>query len=210
MHLVSASILSADFSNILNVINELYANEVDMLHLDVMDGHFVPNISFGAPIISSIRPHTRLKFDTHLMIANPYKYVQDFVNAGSEIITVHSEITNDLENTLKLIRSLGCKVGLAFNPTTNISPFVNILPLVDQILIMSVEPGFGGQQFNRSILDKISFLKGINNQFIVAVDGGVNDVTGKECLKAGADILVVGSYLFKGNLAQNIKTIKQL
>lgn len=209
---VAPSILSADFSRLGEEIQQVDKAGADLIHLDVMDGHFVPNLTFGAPIIKSIRPYTKLKFDTHLMMTNPIDFISDFANAGSDFITVHVESENKTEDLISVIRKNGCQVGLSLRPKTNINKIIPFLPMIDLVLIMSVEPGFGGQMFQKEALEKIVALKELigKKNVKISVDGGINNVTAPACVMAGADILVAGSYVFKSdNYRQAIERLKQ-
>ncbi len=190
---VAPSILSADFNILGKEIAQVEA-DVDRIHFDVMDGHFVPNISFGAPVLKWL--NTKLPIDAHLMIDNPEKYIADFAKAGADLIIVHSEACSDLEAVLKAIKELGVQAGVSIKPKTAVSDIKNNLSLIDQVLIMTVEPGFGGQSFMADMLPKIKELKELGYEGDVSVDGGVNDETGKLCREAGANILVAGSYIF--------------
>ncbi len=190
---IAPSILSADFNILGKEIAEIEAHS-DRIHFDVMDGHFVPNISFGAPVLKWLK--TELPIDAHLMIENPENYIEDFAKAGADLIIVHSEACEDLESILKKIKDLGVKTGVSIKPKTPVSDIQNNLSLIDQVLIMTVEPGFGGQSFMEDMLPKIKELKDLNYQGDVAIDGGVKDKTGKLCREAGADILIAGSYIF--------------
>ncbi len=190
---IAPSILSADFNTLGKEIAQVEAY-VDRIHFDVMDGHFVPNISFGAPVLKWLK--TELPIDAHLMIENPENYIEDFAKAGADLIIVHSEACEDLESILKKIKDLGVKTGVSIKPKTPVSDIQNNLSLIDQVLIMTVEPGFGGQSFMEDMLPKIKELKDLNYQGDVAIDGGVKDKTGKLCREAGADILIAGSYIF--------------
>ena len=190
---IAPSILSADFNTLGKEIAQVEAY-VDRIHFDVMDGHFVPNISFGAPVLKWLK--TELPIDAHLMIENPENYIEDFAKAGADLIIVHSEVCEDLESILKKIKDLGVKTGVSIKPKTPVSDIQNNLSLIDQVLIMTVEPGFGGQSFMEDMLPKIKELKDLNYQGDVAIDGGVKDKTGKLCREAGADILIAGSYIF--------------
>ena len=209
---VAPSILSADFSRLGEEIQQVDKAGADLIHLDVMDGHFVPNLTFGAPVIKSIRPYTKLKFDTHLMMTNPIDFIPDFAGAGSDYITVHIESDNKTEDLISVIRKNGCRVGLSLRPKTNINKIIPFLPMIDLVLIMSVEPGFGGQMFQKEALEKIVALKELigKKNVKISVDGGINDVTAPACVMAGADILVAGSYVFKSdNYRQAIERLKQ-
>ena len=201
--IISPSILSADFANLEADIKRVEAY-VPWLHIDVMDGHFVPNISIGVPVVKSIRKATKLFLDTHLMIENPIKYVDAFVDAGSDLITFHYEATLDKTiETIEKIKSRKVKVGLSIKPKTSVEEIKKYINLVDMILIMTVEPGFGGQKFMEDCAQKIAEVKKINKDVLVQIDGGINDKTAKICVDLGADSLVAGSYVYG---ASDIKT----
>ncbi len=210
---IAPSILSADFSQLKKAIIEISEIGVDYVHLDIMDGHFVPNITFGPGVVKSLRPYTTLPFDVHLMIANPDMFIREFVEAGADIITVHVEACPHLHRTLQLIKSFGKKCGVVLNPHTSIESVKNILSLCDFVLVMSVNPGFGGQTFIDLSLDKIKELKKLRDTFsynyLIEVDGGINQITSKLCKEAGADILVAGSYIFNSeDKLQRVKALK--
>lgn len=198
---ISPSVLASDFSKLGEESIRMEKAGAHYLHLDVMDGNFVPNISFGAPVIASIRKHTSLVFDVHLMISDPLKYAEDFAKAGADIITFHLESDSDTEQTIEKIRSLGCKVGISLKPKTPASAVFEYLDRLDMVLIMTVEPGFGGQSFMSDMLPKIEEIKGeINKRKLkvdIQVDGGVDENTISLCSKAGANIFVAGSAIFK-------------
>lgn len=197
--IISPSILSADFANLERDIKKV-ENLVPWLHIDVMDGHFVPNISIGVPVVKSIRPITELFLDTHLMIENPIKYVKAFCEAGSDLITFHFEATKEnTSETIKEIRKFNKKVGLSIKPKTKVEEIKEYIDLVDLILVMTVEPGFGGQEFMEDCACKIKEIKEIskNKDLIIQVDGGINDKTAKICKNLGANSLVAGSYIYK-------------
>ena len=212
MNKVSPSILSCDFSKLKEDIDSI-VNHVEYLHIDVMDGVFVNNISFGIPVIKSIRPHYDIVFDTHLMIVNPERYIDAFASSGADLITFHIEATCDPMNVINLIHEKGLKAGISLRPKTNVNDLKPYLDKVELVLVMSVEPGFGGQKFDPSAIEKIKWLKEqkvINNyNYEIEVDGGINGETGKLCLEAGADVLVSGSYIFNANnRLERINTLK--
>lgn len=197
---LSPSILGCDYLELGKTAEVLKKAGTDMLHLDVMDGIFVPNISFGVPVIDSIKKHTDIPLDIHLMIDRPHRYIKDFAKYA-DYLGFHFEAGSDVEETLDMIHNEGCKACLTIKPKTDPEEIFKFLPKCDMVLIMSVEPGFGGQSFIPSALDKLKVLKAEitkrNLNCLLEVDGGVNDVTGKQCVEAGADVLVVGSFLFK-------------
>ena len=195
---IAPSILSADFGNLEKAIK--LVRDVEWLHIDVMDGHFVPNITIGPIVVKGIREYTDQILDTHLMISNPKKYLKDFIQAGSDRITFHIEATLNPIGVINLIRENGAKVGISIKPNTEVKEIVDLIPLVDQVLVMSVEPGFGGQAFMPNSLEKIRELNVLrdksNKDLLIVVDGGINKETAALCKKAGADVLVAGSYVF--------------
>ena len=212
---ISPSILSADFSQLGNEIKRLEDGGADMIHVDVMDGHFVPNLTMGPPIIKALRQYTNLPFDVHLMISPVHKYIKDYADAGADIITIHPEATEDLKSSIEHIKSLNKKVGVSLNPETKINLITDLLNEIDLVLIMSVNPGFGGQKFMPEVLDKIKELKKIKDQknlnFDIEIDGGINFNNSKLAIEAGADILVSGTTIFKnndGNIKKNIDLLK--
>lgn len=207
--IVAPSLLAADFSRLKEEIQEVEKCGAEYLHLDVMDGNFVPNISYGSPVISSIRPHSNLVFDVHLMVEEPDRFIKDFVDAGADIITVHVEATKHLHRTIQLIKSYGKKVGVALNPATPIETLKHVVKEIDMILIMSVNPGFGGQEFIPEVLSKIEELRKLYPEIDIEVDGGVNDKTVEAIKEAGANVLVAGSYLFSGNYKEKIELMKK-
>lgn len=206
--IVAPSLLAADFSKLREEIQEVESYGAEYLHLDVMDGNFVPNISFGAPVISSIRKHSNLVFDVHLMVENPDRFIKDMVDAGADVITVHAEATKHLNRTIQLIKSYGKKVGVALNPSTPLDVIKYDLKDIDMVLIMTVNPGFGGQAFIEGMLQKIRDLRSIDSNIDIQVDGGINDKTSKLVKEAGANILVAGSYLFKGDYKKKIESLR--
>ena len=212
---ISPSILSADFSKLESEIIALTKSGADLIHIDVMDGHFVPNITIGPDIIKSIRKCTTLPFDVHLMIDPVNKYIKNFAEAGADIITVHPEATPDLKNTIEKIKSFGKKVGVSLNPETSIDKVHPVLQFIDLVLIMSVNPGFGGQKFIRETLSKVKTLrKEIDDKKLkveIEMDGGINFENAKDAITAGVDIIVSGTTIFKendGNLKENIRLLK--
>ena len=211
---ISPSILSADFSQLGNEIKRLEEGGADMIHVDVMDGHFVPNLTIGPPIIKALRQYTTLPFDVHLMISPVHKYIQDYADAGADIITIHPEATENLKNSIHHIRSLNKKVGVSLNPETKINLITDLLNEIDLVLIMSVNPGFGGQKFMPEVLDKIKELKKIqkdkNIDFDIEIDGGINFENSKIAIEAGANILVSGTTIFKSNNGDIKKNIDLL
>ncbi len=212
---ISPSILSADFSQLGNEIKNLERCGADMIHVDVMDGHFVPNITIGPPVIKSLRKYTKLIFDVHLMISPVHKYIENFAEAGSDIITIHPEATENILESINLIKNLKKKVGISLNPDTSINVIEANLDKIDLVLIMTVFPGFGGQKFMPEVLEKIEYLKKIKDNkklnFLIEVDGGINFSNSKKVINAGADILVSGTTIFKeneGNIKKNIEILR--
>ena len=204
-YILSPSILAADFGKLAEQIKITEENGAKYLHLDVMDGAFVPSISFGMPVIKSLRKYSSQVFDVHLMIENPERYLEDFKAAGADIITVHTEATKHLHRTVTRIRELGLKAGISLNPATPISAIELVLSEIDMVLIMSVNPGFGGQKFIPFTLDKIRKLREMAPDIDIEVDGGVNKDNVAELVKAGANVLVAGTAVFGGDIAENTK-----
>ena len=212
---ISPSILSADFSQLGNEIKRLEKGGADLIHIDVMDGHFVPNLTIGPPVIKVLRQYSTLPFDVHLMISPVHKYIKDYAEAGADIITIHPEATENIESSVSLIKKLNKKIGLSLNPDTSIEIIEKFLSSIDLVLIMSVYPGFGGQKFIPNVVNKIKKLKSIkekqNLKFDIEVDGGINFDNSKLVVEAGANILVSGTTIFKnnnGNIKKNIETLR--
>ena len=213
---ISPSILAGDFSNLGSEIKRLEQGGADMIHVDVMDGHFVPNLTIGPPVIKSLRKYTNLPFDVHLMISPVHKYIKNFSDAGSDIITIHPEATEDVKDSIDLIKSLGKKVGLSLNPDTPIEIIENYFEEINLVLVMTVYPGFGGQKFISKILEKIKNLKKIKDEkkfkFDIEVDGGINFKNNNMVINAGANILVSGTTIFKdnnGDIKKNIQLLRK-
>ena len=212
---ISPSILSADFSQLANEIKRLEDGGADMIHVDVMDGHFVPNLTIGPPVIKSLKKHSSILFDVHLMISPVHKYIKAYADAGADIITIHPEATNDINSSISLIKELNKKVGVSLNPETKVDIIIEHLDKIDLVLIMSVNPGFGGQKFMPEVLSKVEELKNLRTakdlDFDIEIDGGINFENSKMAIQAGANILVSGTTIFKsnnGDIKKNIELLK--
>ncbi len=212
---ISPSILSADFSQLGNEIKRLEEGGADMIHVDVMDGHFVPNLTIGPPVIKALKKNSSIIFDVHLMISPVHKYIEAYSNAGADIITIHPEATENLKSSILKIKELKKKVGVSLNPETKIDIILNVLDQIDLVLIMSVNPGFGGQKFMPEVLSKIKELKKIQKEkgynFDIEIDGGINFENSKIAIEAGANILVSGTTIFEsnnGDIKKNIELLK--
>ena len=210
---IAPSILSADYANFESELKKLEATGAEYAHIDIMDGHFVPNISFGAGVVAIMRPHSRLVFDCHLMVSNPEHHIEDFARAGADIISIHAEATPHIHGALQKIRAAGVKASVVINPGTPVEAVKNVLNLVDQVLVMTVNPGFGGQAFLPETMDKVRelvVLREVNQlDFDIEVDGGIDDETIGIAKEAGANVFVAGSYVFKGDVAHQVQTLKE-
>lgn len=214
-HLIAPSILSADFTNLASACEMINNSEADWYHVDVMDGVFVPNISFGMPVIKAIKPLAKKPLDVHLMIVQPERYIKDFKDCGADILTVHVEANTHLHRTIQTIKAEGMKAGVSLNPHTPVSAIENVIEDADLFLIMSVNPGFGGQKFIENAYEKISRLKEMitakNSNALIEVDGGVSDKNAEKLVEAGADVLVSGNFIFKSeDPLATIKTLKNV
>lgn len=213
MYQLCPSILSADFNRLGEQIKILENEGVKILHIDVMDGDFVPSISFGMPVIKSIRKESKMFFDVHLMVTEPERYIRDFVECGADSITVHTEACEDLERTIELIRAAGVKVGVSIKPATPVNDISHLLDEVDMVLVMTVQPGFGGQKYLEECTEKIKELRelidaeGLDTQ--IQVDGGINEETLSTVMEAGANLIVAGSYAFREDLAESVQDIQK-
>lgn len=209
---IAPSILAADYANFEKELKRIEETGVKYVHIDIMDGQFVPNISFGAGVVASMRKHSKLVFDCHLMVVNPERYVEDFAQAGADIMTIHAEATTHIHGALQKIKAAGMKAGVVINPGTPLGAIEPVLNLVDQVLIMTVNPGFGGQAFIPECLEKVKLAARLREQrgldYDIEVDGGVDNKTISACAQAGANVFVAGSYLFKDNLSARVETLK--
>lgn len=208
--IISPSILSSDFANLETELKKLEQNGADWLHIDVMDGHFVPNLTIGAPVVKALKRVTKLPLDVHLMIDNPQKYIKDFALAGADYITFHYEATKDnTDEVIELIKSYNIKAGISIKPKTAVKEIADLIKKVDMVLVMTVEPGFGGQKFMPDCADKIKEIKQYSQSVLVEVDGGINDETAKYCKNLGADCLVAGYYIYsKADMKEAIASLR--
>ncbi|WP_282674134.1 ribulose-phosphate 3-epimerase [Lactococcus cremoris] len=210
---IASSILSADFGNFARDVKQLEAAGADLVHIDVMDGHFVDNLTFGAGVVSALRSQTSLFFDAHMMVENPEKYVDDFAKAGADSMSIHVEATNHIHGALQKIKNAGMKASVVINPGTPVEAIKTVLPLVDMVLVMTVNPGFGGQKFIPEMMDKVRELTQIRTDkklnFEIEVDGGIDDQTIQVAKAAGANVFVAGSFVFNGEVEKNIEKLRE-
>lgn len=210
---ISPSILSADFAQFGTAVRELEDAGADMVHIDIMDGHFVNNLTFGAGVVAAIRPHSQLFYDCHLMVEHPEKYIQPLAAAGADSLTVHAEASQSLAELISEIKAAGLKAAVAIKPDTPVSAVLSVLNVIDMVLVMTVNPGFGGQKFMEECLDKVAVLAQLREDkllgFDIQVDGGIDDKTISKAKKAGANVFVAGSFVYKGTVAQQIQKLKE-
>ncbi|MDQ0222088.1 ribulose-phosphate 3-epimerase [Streptococcus moroccensis] len=210
---IAPSILAADYANFESELKRIEASGSEYVHIDIMDGHFVPNISFGADVVASMRPHSKLVFDCHLMVSNPEAHIESFARAGADIMTIHVEATPHIHGALQKIKAAGMKAGVVLNPGTPVASIAHVLNLVDQVLVMTVNPGFGGQAFIPEMQDKIAEIVRLREEkgltFDIEVDGGIDDKTIALTRDAGANVFVAGSYVFKGDVTERVTTLKE-
>ncbi|MBY5035006.1 ribulose-phosphate 3-epimerase [Streptococcus gallolyticus] len=209
---IAPSILAADYANFETELKRLEETGVEYVHIDVMDGHFVPNISFGADVVAAMRPHSKLVFDCHLMVSNPENHIETFARAGADIMTIHAEATVHIHGALQKIKAAGMKAGVVINPGTPLASIEHVLNLADQVLLMTVNPGFGGQAYIPEMADKIAALAKMRQEkgldFDIEVDGGIDDKTIRSAKDAGANVFVAGSYLFKSDLQTGVNALR--